>query len=108
MPKDIRRSLASHPGEILKEEFLEPLGISVYALAQALDVPRTRMNDIVLGRRGISADTALRLAKFFGTDAFSWLNLQQRYELIQAEGELNGGLAQVRSMHELTARAAHP
>jgi len=83
--KNGRKHLLSHPGEILKEEFLAPLGISVYALAKAIDVPRTRMNDIVLGHRGISADTAIRLGYFFGTDAQSWLNLQSRYDLLTAE-----------------------
>lgn len=97
MPKDNRQAIASHPGEILKEEFLAPLGISVYALAVALRVPRSRLNDIVLGRRGISADTAVRLAKFFDTDAQSWLNLQQRYDLIQAEAEALSDLAHVTS-----------
>jgi addiction module HigA family antidote len=70
-----------HPGEILLAEFMRPLGLSAYALANATGMPRTRINDIVLGRRGISADTALRLARYFGTDAQSWLNLQNRYEL---------------------------
>jgi addiction module HigA family antidote len=100
MPKDTRQSIASHPGEILKEDFLEPLGISVYALANALQVPRSRLNDIVLGRRGISADTAVRLAKFFETDAQSWLNLQQRYDLIQAESEASPALAHMISFKE--------
>ena len=63
--KDNRRNLISHPGEILKDEFLEPLGISVYALANAIGVPRRRLNNIALARRGISADTALRLTRFF-------------------------------------------
>ncbi|MSP42087.1 MAG: addiction module antidote protein, HigA family [Alphaproteobacteria bacterium] len=70
-----------HPGEILKEEFLKPLELSAYALANATGMPRTRISDIILGRRGISADTALRLARYFGTDAQSWLNLQTRYDL---------------------------
>jgi addiction module HigA family antidote len=70
-----------HPGEILKEEFLEPLGMSVYALAAALQVPRTRLNDIVLGRRSVTAETALRLAKYFGTSADFWMGLQAQYDL---------------------------
>lgn len=81
----MRKKLWSHPGEILKLEFLEPMNISVYALAKAIGVPRTRLNDIVLGRRGITADTAIRLAQFFQTDAVSWLNLQLRYELMKAQ-----------------------
>ncbi|MDZ7735076.1 MAG: HigA family addiction module antitoxin [Gammaproteobacteria bacterium] len=76
-----------HPGEILREEFLGPLGISVNALAKALNVPAPRINDIVRERRGVSADTALRLARYFGGDARSWLNLQTAYELRIAEIE---------------------
>ncbi|MBP3194134.1 MAG: HigA family addiction module antidote protein [Cardiobacteriaceae bacterium] len=72
-----------HPGEILLEDWLKPLGISQYALAKALGVPTRRINEIVLGRRSISADTALRLAKFFGTDSQSWLNLQSHYDTEQ-------------------------
>jgi antitoxin HigA-1 len=82
----------AHPGEILLAEFMQPLGLSAYALANATGMPRTRVNDIVLGRRGISADTALRLARYFGTDAQSWLNLQNRYELAVATEALAGRL----------------
>ena len=70
-----------HPGEILREEFLVPLGISANALSKALHVPASRVNDIVLERRGITTDTALRLARYFGGDAESWLRLQQAYDL---------------------------
>jgi len=70
-----------HPGEILLHEWLEPLGVSQYALARAIAVPPRRINEIVKGLRGISADTALRLAAFFGTDARSWMNLQTDYDL---------------------------
>jgi len=70
-----------HPGEILKEEYLEPLGMSANALAKALKVPASRIGDILLERRGITPDTALRLAQFFGGDAQSWMNLQQAYDL---------------------------
>ena len=70
-----------HPGEILREEFLAPLGITANALSKALHVPASRMNDIVLERRGITTDTALRLARYFGGDAESWLRLQQAYDL---------------------------
>jgi addiction module HigA family antidote len=70
-----------HPGEILRDELLEPMKISVYALAQAIKVPRSRVNDIVLGRRQITADTALRLARYFGTTPDFWINLQARYDL---------------------------
>ena len=74
-----------HPGEILREEYLVPLGMSVNALAKALNVTPARMNDIVRERRGVTADTALRLARYFGTDARSWMNLQAAYDLRVAE-----------------------
>jgi addiction module HigA family antidote len=70
-----------HPGEILREEYLIPLSMSVNTLATHLHVPATRINDIVRGRRGVTPDTALRLAAFFGGDASSWLNLQQSFDL---------------------------
>jgi addiction module HigA family antidote len=70
-----------HPGEILKEDFLKPSGLSVNALAKALHVPTPRINDIVLKRRGISADTAMRLARYFGGDTASWLAMQTDYDL---------------------------
>ena len=70
-----------HPGEILREEFMEPMGISQNALAIALHVPVTRIGEIVHERRGITADTALRLGKFFGTTSEFWMNLQVNYEL---------------------------
>ncbi|OWW22844.1 HigA family addiction module antitoxin [Noviherbaspirillum denitrificans] len=77
-----------HPGEILREEYLGPLNISAHALAVALRVPATRISEIVHERRSITPDTALRLARFFGGDAQSWLNLQQAYDLKIAEREL--------------------
>ena len=70
-----------HPGEILVEEFLKPLRVSQYRLAKAIGVPARRINEIVHGIRGISADTALRLARFFGTSPEFWMNLQARYDL---------------------------
>jgi addiction module HigA family antidote len=70
-----------HPGEILLEEFLRPLGISQYRLAKDTSVPPRRINEIVRGQRSITADTALRLAKFFGTSELFWLNLQARFDL---------------------------
>lgn len=90
-----------HAGEILRAEFLDDMGISVYALAKALGIPRTRLNDIVRGRRGITADTALRLARYFGTDAQSWINLQTRYDLEIAALVLGNRLER-----EVTPRAA--
>ena len=76
-----------HPGEVLREDFLLPLGMSANALATALSVPAPRINDVVRERRGVSADTAMRLARYFGGDARSWLNLQAAYDLRLAEIE---------------------
>ncbi|MBP9035347.1 MAG: HigA family addiction module antidote protein [Pseudomonadales bacterium] len=76
-----------HPGEVLREDYLEPLGMSANALANALCVTAARINDIVRERRGVSADTALRLARYFVGDAQSWLNLQTAYDLRVAEIE---------------------
>jgi len=73
------------PGEMLLKEFLEPMGISQNRLARAIGVPPRRINEIVHGKRGITADTALRLAKYFGTSAEFWINLQSHYELDRAE-----------------------
>jgi addiction module HigA family antidote len=70
-----------HPGEVLLEDFLKPLGLSQYRLAKALTVPPRRINEIVHAKRGVSADTALRLARFFGTSERFWLNLQNAYDL---------------------------
>jgi addiction module HigA family antidote len=70
-----------HPGEVLLEEFLVPLGISQYRLAHAISVPPRRINEIVHGNRAVSADTAPRLSRFFGTSAQFWLNLQARFDL---------------------------
>ena len=74
-----------HPGEVLREDFLKPLGMSANALAKALHVPAPRINDVVRERRGVSADTAMRLARYFGGDARSWMNLQTAYDLRVAE-----------------------
>ena len=77
-----------HPGEVLREDFLAPLQMTPHALAIALRVPASRINDIVLERRGVTLDTALRLARYFGGDAESWLNLQNAYDLKNAQKEL--------------------
>ena len=76
-----------HPGEVLREDFLKPLQMSAPALSKALHVPAGRINDIVLERRGVTPDTALRLVRFFGGDAQSWLNLQLMYDLKVTERE---------------------
>jgi addiction module HigA family antidote len=70
-----------HPGEVLLAEFLEPLGFSQYRLAKDIHVPPRRINEIVLGKRGVTADTALRLSRYFGTSERFWLNLQVRFDL---------------------------
>lgn len=77
-----------HPGEVLREDYLVPLDMSANALAKALNVPAPRVNDVVRERRGITADTAMRLARYFGGDARSWLNLQAAYDLRVAEREI--------------------
>jgi addiction module HigA family antidote len=76
-----KKSAPIHPGEILREEFMKPRGLSQNALARALNVPPRRINEIVLQKRGITADTALRLARYFGTSAEMWAGLQADYDL---------------------------
>lgn len=87
-----------HPGEILHEEFMQPLGLSSNALARAIGVTPARVNDIVRGRRGISADSALRLARFFGTSVDVWMNLQHRYDVECARDALGDALENIRPM----------
>lgn len=77
-----------HPGEILEEEFMAPLGLSAHALAMALRVPSSRMSAILRGRRSITPDTALRLGRYFGTSAELWLGLQTEYDLRKARSEM--------------------
>jgi addiction module HigA family antidote len=77
-----------HPGEILREDYLKPLGMSANALSQALKVPASRVNDIVLERRGITVDTAMRLVRYFGGDVQSWMNLQTAFEVKIGQQEL--------------------
>ncbi len=79
--------LRTHPGEVLAEEYLAPLGLSATALARAIGVPANRVSDIIRGRRGLTADTAIRLGVFFGVDPRFWLNLQTAYDLSLAETE---------------------
>lgn len=78
----------THPGEMLRKDYLVPLGLSAYRLAKAIQVPPNRITEIIAGRREVTADTALRLARFFRTDAQSWLNLQTRYDLETARAAL--------------------
>jgi antitoxin HigA-1 len=84
-----------HPGEVLREEFMEPLGITAYALAKACQIERPRLERIVRELQGISADTALRLAKYFGTTPEFWMNLQSRYELEEARNEIGKDLEEI-------------
>jgi antitoxin HigA-1 len=81
--------VATHPGEMLREEFLAPLGITQNALAMKIRVPATRIGEIIHGKRAITPDTALRLARFFGNSPEFWLNLQQMYDLSKARLELS-------------------
>lgn len=89
-----------HPGEVLLAEFLEPSGLSQYRLAKDTSVPPRRINEIVHGKRSVSADTALRLARYFGTTPMFWLNLQAQYDLDVQSDRLGERLD-----HEVTARA---
>ena len=90
---DMKRDMPPvHPGEILLEDFLKPLGITQYRLAKSISVPQRRIGEIVAGKRALTADTALRLARFFGTDAQSWVNLQAHYDLEIAKERLKGKL----------------
>jgi len=84
-----------HPGEVLLSEFLEPFGVSQYQLAKTVEVPARRINEIVHGQRRISADTALRLARYFGTSEGFWINLQARYDLETAKDRLGGALEDI-------------
>lgn len=81
-----------HPGEILEEEFMRPLGLSANALAKRIDVPVTRISEIVRGNRGVTADTALRLGRLLGTSSELWLGLQSEYDLRMAERDFSGDL----------------
>ena len=89
----MKRDMAPiHPGEILLEDFLKPMGITQYRLAKSIGVSQRRIGEIISGKRSITADTALRLARYFGTDAQSWMNLQAHYDLTVAEEQLSDRL----------------
>lgn len=87
-----------HPGEVLMEEYLTPLNVTQHRLAVAVGVPPRRINEIVHGKRRISADTALRLSRFFGTSERFWINLQSRYDLEVEKDKLAGSLDQIRPL----------
>lgn len=94
-----------HPGEILREEFLSPLGITAYRLAKDIQVPPTRISDILNGRRGISAETALRLSRYFGNSAQFWLNLQSHFELREAQDRYREEMLAIRRCDQLPLAA---
>jgi addiction module HigA family antidote len=102
MRRQAKRLPNVHPGEVLVEEFLKPLAVSQYRLAKRVGVPMTRIAEICRRRRGISADTALRLAKFFGTSSKFWLGLQEDYDL---EEELRTSRSQIDAIEPLGAHA---
>lgn len=87
-----------HPGEILFEEFLKPLGITAYKLAKETNIPQTRISQIIHGNRRITADTALRLSKYFGTSAQFWLGLQDDYDLEEEREHIGNELERIRAM----------
>ncbi len=93
--------VTTHPGEVLAEEFLKPLGLSVNALAMALRVPATRIGAIIKGERAVTADTALRLARFFGTSPEFWVNMQALYDLTKARQK--SGVTIARDVHPRAA-----
>ena len=92
-----------HPGEVLREEFMDPLGVTAYALAKACHIERPRLERIVREQHGVSADTALRLSKFFGTTPEFWMNLQTRYELESAKEEIGDDLEEIQTREQVAA-----
>ena len=90
-----------HPGEVLREEFLLPMGLSAHALSMAMHVPAPRINDIVRERRGVTADTALRLARYFGTSAEFWMGLQADYDLKTSARNLKAVLKRIHPRKDL-------
>ena len=92
----MKKSKPVHPGEILKKDFLDGLGVSQYRLAVDIEVPPRRINEIVHGRRGISADTALRLARYFRTTPQFWMNLQMRFDLQTEEERIGSRILQLK------------
>jgi len=95
MESDMAKLKPLHPGEVLREEFMEPMGITAYALAKACQIERPRLERIVREQQGITADTALRLSKYFGTTPEFWMNLQNRYELEAAREEIGKELEEI-------------
>ncbi|MDP6953443.1 MAG: HigA family addiction module antitoxin [Alphaproteobacteria bacterium] len=98
MSKTLKKIPPIHPGEVLLEDFLKPMGISQYRLAKAMDVPPRRINEIVHCTRAVTADTALRLSKAFGTSAKFWLNLQTSHDLEVAKDAAGDAIEKVKSL----------
>jgi antitoxin HigA-1 len=103
---DEKRMPPVHPGEILLEEFMRPLGLSQYRLAKAMNVYPRKINEIVQGKRAITADTALRLGRFLGTSAEVWMNLQAHYDLELARDELEERVVREVTPHGRTGQPA--
>ena len=91
-----------HPGEILLEEFLKPMEITAYRLSKSIGIPQTRTSQILKGKRGITADTALRLSKYFGTSPKFWLGLQDDYDLEEQTNKLENELNQIQTLNSVT------
>lgn len=91
-----------HPGEILLEEFLKPMEITAYRLSKSIGIPQTRTSQIIKGKRGITADTALRFAKFFGTSPKFWLGLQDDYDLEEQTNKLEKELNEIQTLNSVT------
>lgn len=103
-----REILLAHPGEILLKDWLEPLGISQYALAKAINVPRRRINEIVLGQRAITADTATRLGIFFGVEPEGWLALQAHFDTELVRERLGDALLTIPRYDQCSADSQNP
>lgn len=91
-----------HPGEILLEEFLKPMEITAYRLSKSIGIPQTRTSQIIKGKRGITADTALRLSKYFGTSPKFWLGLQDDYDLEEQTNKLQNELDEIQTLNSIT------
>ena len=91
-----------HPGEILLEEFLKPMEITAYRLSKSIGIPQTRTSQIIKGKRGITADTALRFAKYFGTSPKFWLGLQDDYDLEEQTNKLQNELNEIQTLNSVT------
>ena len=94
-----------HPGEVLREEFLRPMNLSPYAVARAVGVPRTRIDRLARAQTAVTADTALRLARYFGTSPAFWMGMQAQYDLERAEDELGADLRKIRSVRYVKSAA---